>query len=246
VTAKRSTSSATESASTRVRTRPAKATAAAAPVQTVVSEAPPPSRKGQRTRERLLEAAKEIFEEQGFLNARISDIANRAEQSHGSFWYYFTSKEQVFRELAAAVDERLFAPLDDVILAESASNPAPQDRIREATRRHLESYRREARMMDLIEQVSRYDAEVNAMRLVRHKRDTERVARSIRQLQRAKVADPELDPMIVATALGALTQGFAELWFIHKAIDCTIEHAVEQLSRIYENALRLSPPKKRR
>lgn len=204
------------------------------------------SRKGQQTRERLLEAAKEIFEEHGFLNARISDIAVRAAQSHGSFYYYFDSKEEVFRELAAAVDERLFAPLDDVIFSESPTAGPPQERIREATRRHLESYRREARMMDLIEQVSRYDAEVNAMRLARHRRHTERVAESIRQLQRRRVADPDLDPVVVATALGALTQRFAEIWFVHGLLDCTLEHGVEQLSRIYENALKLGAPKRRR
>src|SRR3974390_1902839 len=69
------------------------------------------SGKGERTRERLLEAAKEVFEEQGFLNARVDDIVTRAEQSHGVFYYYFDSKEDVFRALVGALDERLFAPL---------------------------------------------------------------------------------------------------------------------------------------
>jgi AcrR family transcriptional regulator len=192
----------------------------------------------------LLEAAKEIFEEHGFLNARVDDIVARAEQAHGSFYYYFNSKEDVFRALAAALDERLFAPLDDVILAESAL--ARGDRIREATRRYLESYRREARMMELVEHVSRYDAEVKALRLARHKRDTERVAESIRQQQLRGAADTNLDPMIAATALGALTQRFAELWFVHGALHCSFEHGVEQLSRIYENALRPRVPKKQR
>src|SRR5262249_8164269 len=131
----------------------------------------PRSGKGERTRQRLVQAAKEIFEEHGFLDARIADIAARAEQSHGSFYHYFSAKEEVFGEIAAALDERLFAPLDDVILAESQLGTG--QRIREATRRYLENYRSEARMMDLIEQVSRYDAEVNAMRLARHKRNTE-------------------------------------------------------------------------
>src|SRR5688572_18694529 len=96
----------------------------------------PKSSKGVRTRERLVEAAKEIFEEQGFLNARISDIAERAGQSHGSFYYYFDSKEAIFREVAAALDERLFAPMEEVILADSGLTP--QDRVREAMRRHFE------------------------------------------------------------------------------------------------------------
>lgn len=238
--AKRSSSTASSS-----RKKKAARAAPSPPAKQTADAGAGRSRKGQRTRERLLEAAKEIFEEHGFLNARIADIAVRAAQSHGSFWYYFDSKEAIFRELAAAVDERLFAPLDDVILAESDARTAPE-RIREATRRHLESYRREARMMSLIEQVSHYDTEVNAMRLARHKRNTERVAESIRQMQRRRVADPSLDPMVAATALGALTQRFAELWFVHGVVDCTLEHGVEQLSRLYENALQVKAPKKRR
>lgn len=197
----------------------------------------PRSSKGARTRERLLEAAKEIFEEHGFLEARISDIAERAGQAHGSFYYYFDSKEEVFREVAAAVDQRLFAPLDDVIKAQSKLDT--KQRVREAMRRHFESYRQEARIMGLIEHVSRFDPKVNAIRLARHKRYTEQVAETIRHLQRKKLADATLDPMIAAAALGALTYRFAEMWLVHGAIDCTLEHAIEQLSQIFTNALRL-------
>jgi AcrR family transcriptional regulator len=200
-------------------------------------KAGPRSLKAARTRVRLIAAAKEIFEEHGFLEARISDISERAGQSHGSFYYYFQSKEEVFREVAATIDDALFAPLDDVILAQSQLEP-PQ-RIREAVRRHFESYRREAKILGLIEHVARFDPEVNALRLRRHQQHTERVARTIRGMQRRKVADSKLDPMIAAAALGALTERFLELWLVHGAIDVTLEAAVEQLTRLYMNALNL-------
>jgi AcrR family transcriptional regulator len=198
----------------------------------------PRSSKGARTRERLVEAAKEIFERDGFLEARISDIAAGAGQSHGSFYYYFNSKEEIFREVAAAVDERLFAPMDEVIMAHSSL--APLQRVREAMRRHFERYREEARIIALIEQVSGYDKEVNALRLSRYQRHTERAAERIRQLQRRKLADPKLDPLLAAAALGALTSRFAEMWLVHGAVDSTLEHAVAQISRIVTNAIRLS------
>lgn len=201
------------------------------------TQAPPRASKSARTRERLVDAAKQIFEEHGFLDARITDISERAGQSHGVFYYYFDSKEEIFREVAAAVDEQLAAPLEDVILARN--DQPPQERIREAMRRHFESYKREARIIDLIEHVSRIDPEVNAMRLARHKRFTEQVADTIRQLQRRRVADATLDPVLTAAALGALTHRFAEMWLVHGAIDSSLKHAVEQLSRIFANALRL-------
>ena len=201
----------------------------------------PRSTKGVRTRERLVEAAKEIFEEHGFLNARISDISERAGQSHGSFYYYFDSKEEIFREVAISVDKSLFAPLDDVILSDAVLMPS-HARVKEAMRRHLESFRKEARMLSLIEHVSRFDAEVNALKLARHKQLTSRVAEVIRRLQRRKLADPKLDAEITAAALGALTHRFAELWFVHGAVDCTFKDGVDQLTRLFINAVQLKDP----
>jgi AcrR family transcriptional regulator len=199
----------------------------------------PRSSKGLRARARLLEGAKEVFEEDGFLEARISDIAERAGLSHGSFYHYFESKEEIFREVAATVDERLSAPLDSVIL-DPASTAPPRERIREAIRRHLESYRDEARIMGVIEQVSRYDELVQSSRLARHNHYRQLIANSIRQLQRRGLADRTLDPTIAAAGLGAMTSRFAEMWFVQGLLDCTFDDGVEQLTTLFANALRLN------
>jgi AcrR family transcriptional regulator len=199
----------------------------------------PRSRKGAETRARLLDAAKQVFEEHGFLDARISDIAERAQLSHGSFYHYFDSKEQIFREVAEAVDARLSAPLESVIF-DAASSATPAERIREAMRRHLESYRTEARIMGVIEQVSRYDDHVRAMRTARQKQYADQIAKSIRQLQRRGMVDPKLDASIAVTALGAMTARFAELWLVEGDLDCSFDVGVDQLTRLFINALQPS------
>jgi AcrR family transcriptional regulator len=199
----------------------------------------PRSQKGARTRARLLEAAKEIFEEDGFLEARISDIADRAGLSHGSFYHYFDSKEEIFREVAEAVEEQLSAPMAGVIL-DPESHAPPPDRIREALRRHLESYRREAKIIGVIEQMSRYDREVNEVRQARHEHYSKQVADSIRALQERGLADPELDPKIAAAALGAMASRFPEMWLVQGAITCSFDRAVDQLTKMFVNALGLS------
>ena len=76
----------------------------------------PQTRRGANTRARLVSAAKEIFERDGFLDARITDISKRAGLSHGAFYHYFTSKEQLFREVAEIQEERLTAPHEDPAL----------------------------------------------------------------------------------------------------------------------------------
>jgi AcrR family transcriptional regulator len=70
------------------------------------------SRKGVESRARLLNAAKTVFERDGFLESRIVDIAETAQLAPGSFYHYFDSKEQIFREVAQAQEERLTAPAD--------------------------------------------------------------------------------------------------------------------------------------
>ncbi len=192
-------------------------------------------------RGRVVAAAKEVFEQDGFLDARISDIAERAGLSHGSFYHYFDSKEEVFREVAAEVEELLSAPFTSVIL-DPSSTASPYERIREAIRRHLESYRDEARIMRVIEQVSRFDEHVNAMRNERHRYYGAQVAGSIRSLQRRGFVDPELDPVIAAAGLGAMTYRFPEIWFVQGLLDCEFDDGVDQLTRLFVNALRLSLP----
>ena len=198
----------------------------------------PRSRKGIETRARLLGAAKEVFERDGFLEARISDIAEKAGLSHGSFYHYFESKEEVFREVAAAVEERLREPLYSVILDSSSTAP-PFERIHEGIRRNLEAYRDEARIMGVIEQVSRFDDELRASRNERHRVSSAEIADSIRRLQRRGLADEQLDPEIAAAGLGAMTYRFPELWFVQGLVDCDFDAGVEQLTRLFVNALGL-------
>jgi AcrR family transcriptional regulator len=210
---------------------------ARAPIATEKANGPR-SPKGAETRARLLAAAKAIFEEHGFLDARISDIAERAGLSHGSFYHYFDSNDEIFREVAESVEDQLVAPLGSVIL-DPDSDALPSERIRDAIRLHMESYRREARIMGVIEQVSRYDEQVKAARFQRHRHYGELVEESIRRMQRHGLVDPDLDPVIAAAAVGSMTSRFPEMWFVEGRLDCTFDDGVEQLSRVFINALGL-------
>ena len=198
----------------------------------------PRSRKGARTRARLLDAAKQIFEESGYFEARISDIAERAGLSHGSFYHYFDSKEQAFREVAERIDEELSAPLFEIILA-PASHVRPDDRIRESVRVHFRSYAAEARMLGVIEQVARHDEHLHAARQARNDRYTGEIAESIRRLQQRGWADESLDPALAAVAMGALTTRFAEMWLVQGAVDYDLEDGIEQFARLFVNAIGL-------
>ena len=59
--------------------------------------------RGERTRQRLLAAAEEIFGERGFQFASIADITRGAGVAQGTFYLYFDTKRDLIR---AIVDER--------------------------------------------------------------------------------------------------------------------------------------------
>jgi AcrR family transcriptional regulator len=196
---------------------------------------PTRSRKGLQTRARLLDAAKVVFERDGFLAARIVDIAETAGLAPGSFYHYFDSKEQIFREVAEAQEERLTAPGDASTDTEKADSP--RERVRRANRLYLERYRDEAALMGVIEQVSRYDDQVNAARMSTMKHFVERAERAILRMQKEGVADRRLNAAIAADALGAMVGRFAELWMVQGYRVYDFDEAVEQLTVLWGNAL---------
>jgi AcrR family transcriptional regulator len=207
-------------------------------------DAEPRSAKGRRTRARLLDAGKRVFERDGFLQARISDIAAEAEVSHGSFYHYFESKESLFREIAAEVEVRLVS-MDDHAGSEGERADGPIDRIRAANRSYLTAYRDEAAIMRVIEEVSRYDEDVRRVRTERDDQLAARLEAAISRLQSEGLADERIDTRYAAQALGGMVARFAEtLFFGGGRFD--LDTAVDQLTLLWANSLGLKENRPRK
>jgi AcrR family transcriptional regulator len=56
-------------------------------------------RQGQKTVRKLLEAGLIEFDERGFQAVRVDDIVRRASTSHGTFYLYFSNKDDLFKTL---------------------------------------------------------------------------------------------------------------------------------------------------
>lgn len=65
--------------------------------------------RGQRTQQRILDAALRVFGEVGYHQCNIARITQRAGCSRASFYQYFSSKEDVFRHLAGQLARQLSA-----------------------------------------------------------------------------------------------------------------------------------------
>ncbi|HEV7758149.1 MAG TPA: TetR family transcriptional regulator [Acidimicrobiales bacterium] len=73
--------------------------------------------QGRRTLAKLLDAGLQAFGERGYHAARVDDVVRLAATSHGTFYLYFSNKEDLLRALAreCAVDmQRLADELGEV------------------------------------------------------------------------------------------------------------------------------------
>jgi len=86
-------------------------------------------------RAELVDAAARVFMERGYAAATVSDITSRAGSSHGTFYVYFDSKEDIFDAVA---QDRVMLAFDSVKeCAEQVERPAIE-RIREILKMNSE------------------------------------------------------------------------------------------------------------
>ena len=71
-------------------------------------------RRKHEVRSRILEAAKSLFSEQGTGATKVTEICERADVAHKTFFNYFPSKQHLIRELAGASVQTLLADIEAI------------------------------------------------------------------------------------------------------------------------------------
>jgi AcrR family transcriptional regulator len=192
------------------------------------------SARGTRTREALVSAARLVFERDGFLEARITDVAAEAGVAAGSFYTYFTSKEDAFAAVMDEVNEEMLHPRLVVTVADRGD---PVAQIEAANRAYLAAYRRNAKLMALMEQVAQIDENFRALRLRRANAFVDRNARAISRLQQQGLADSELDPKLAAQAMSSMVSRMAYNRYVLGLGSASLEALTRTLTRLWAGAL---------
>lgn len=91
--------------------------------------------RNSQKQDRILQAAIDVFAEHGYFNARVSDIAKRAEVADGTIYLYFKSKEQI---LMAAL-ENAFDRFLLMANRELAEIHDPREKLKRLAELHLSS-----------------------------------------------------------------------------------------------------------
>ncbi|MFN0028101.1 MAG: TetR/AcrR family transcriptional regulator [Acidimicrobiales bacterium] len=192
----------------------------------------PVTQRGRRTRALLLEAARRVFEEKGFVDTRIGDITSEANVAHGTFYTYFESKHELFREVV----ELMVADFQREARSVPLEGTGAAARIERANRGYVLAYRRHARLMGVLEQAAIMDTDVRKIRLEARDAWVKRAVEALRRLQAEGQVDAHIDPYYAANALGSMVDRFAFVWLV-LGEPFEEDKAVETLTQLYCAAL---------
>lgn len=104
------------------------------------------TRDKDATRQRLLDAAEQVFAEKGYHGAGVEDIIRVSESSKGGFYFHFPNKQAIFLALVDALVPKLAAAVDRAIAAES--DPVAQ--LDAALRTVLETFARHRKLSKIL------------------------------------------------------------------------------------------------
>ncbi|GAA1205566.1 TetR/AcrR family transcriptional regulator [Prauserella alba] len=197
--------------------------------------APPVTARGARTRAALVAAARVVFERDGYLDARLTDITAEAKCSTGSFYTYFSSKEEVFLAVVEEAQHDMLHP-GAPHLDEDEASPAAV--IEASNRAYLEAYKRNAKLMLILEQVAVVDPKFREVRRTRSRTFAARNARAIARLQEQGLVDPGIDPKMAAMALSGMVSRLAYNVFC-LGDKASMKQLVDTTTRLWVNALKL-------
>jgi len=200
----------------------------------------PLTKRGEATRRKLLEAAEAVFADQGYHEASIVKITERAGIGLGTFYLYFDSKQSIFEALVLDLNSRVRHAM-----AEEMKGAATR---LEAERAGFAGFFRFTAEHPSLYRVVR-EAEFVSPELLRlhYARIVEGYERGLRGAQEAGDVDRALDPEVTAWALmgmGELIGMRFVLWERDAAGDAPAhmpDDVFEAMMRFIDNALAARP-----
>jgi AcrR family transcriptional regulator len=198
---------------------------------TVAIDGRPLGRRAQLTRERLLDAARELLARQGIRDLRVVDIARHVGTSPATFYQYFRDVEEAVLALAARLEDELH-PLTDLL-----DKPWTGKTGLDAARRlvdgfitYWDKHRAVLRVRNLAAEEG--DQRFRQVRIHALSAITDRVRDQIAVNQSAGRVDPEVAPYAAAAGLVAMMERMAAYHLDLEPRGTTREDIVETMARI--------------
>jgi AcrR family transcriptional regulator len=158
--------------------------------------------QGRRTRAKLLGAGADVLAERGYRATRVDDIVSRARTSHGTFYQYFASKDELVHALAQAAVDDMSALAGD--LGEVTGDAAGRAELRRFIGAFYDVYGRHGAVMRAWAENQIDDRALHRIGQRSFATMTATVADRIRSARHAPVTDPDLAATLVLATIERL------------------------------------------
>lgn len=197
--------------------------------------------KADDRRATILGAARTVFLRDGYPGAKLTDVAAEAGCSVGTLYTYFRDRDDLLAAVLRGAEEEMRHPGG---LAQEGGGEGPAAQIAAANRAYLESYRRNARVMALLEQVSQVHPGFRELRVRRARDFVARNSRALAALREAGAIDAGVDVPVMAASLSAMVSRMAYAAWVdgeYPDDDASLERILATVNRIWWASLGMEP-----
>jgi AcrR family transcriptional regulator len=194
----------------------------------------PPTARSRTTQAALLDAAREVFAEKGYLNARISDITSKAGRATGSFYNHFETKQQLLEALLERFPEQIVERTLDKLTDDWGAN------IEAAVRAYFRTFRDYLPEMIGVFQLSMTDAAAAAWWRSQRAYGINSVLALISAVERDG-GRVDVDHTVFASAIVSMLESYCWTWMAAGGDDVTEpfdeETAIRTLATMWRRAM---------
>ena len=194
----------------------------------------PKSTKAQRTRQRILEAARAVFAERGFSKATAEEISTKAGVGYGTFYLYFEDKRQALHTILSEVDNQLYQ------LGQSESEKQVQGLgalapIRKTVSAFFDSFKANADVLKICHELSATDSDFKNQ----HDKVRARLVNRIKEhiLKGREVGNARnIDPDIASISIAGMIETIAVDWFFNNR-EWDREKVIDTVAKLYYSSI---------
>lgn len=176
--------------------------------------AAPTTPKGQRTRAHLLASGRTVFARDGYVNARMSDVADEAEISMGGLYRYFANKEDLFAQVIADIHDELY---EASTAKEHDFATEPYEALVESNRGYLGLYREQSDVMRAFIQAAHVEDRFRDFWWHMRNRHIERFVSALASVHNITEVNG-VDAALAAEAVACMVEQSAYVWYAQQSL----------------------------
>lgn len=187
-----------------------------------------------RKREKILQAAVEVFARKGFYQSKVSEIAQAADVADGTIYLYFHNKDDILITLF----EEAMTKIINNMQAKISKEKDPRKKMEQFARTHLGLVKKNKALSEVIQveirQSSKFMKEYDNRQFAQY---LDLISEIIHEGQDQGVFRPDIHPGIVKRAFFGALDELSRLWVLTPHKKYSIPMAAKQISDCFLRGL---------